>query len=295
MKKTILVILVLLLVGAGIYAWLQYRQSQEEPYGTFLVPRLEWSRFVFKEIGPDKTTLDFEMIIDNPMPVGFTIDSFTYEVSIADYAVFRSTYPKTIDFEGNDSNFIMLPITMYMDTLTYVLDSLKMSGTDSTMYGVKGYFYAEIPLLDERKFEYDQEVKAPLYKMPVTRIKDWHLKDLDLGETELVFDLEIQNYNVFPYEFKNIEYEIDLGNNMVFDGALMDKVMVGARDTSLISMPVHIDNSELLDAAWEYIKKGDDIRYDFWSRMEQVGKSNAIKDSPMILRARGRLSEVKDL
>ncbi|MGB0175711.1 MAG: LEA type 2 family protein [Owenweeksia sp.] len=295
MKKIILGIILALIVGLGIYLLVKYNQAQKDPYGTFLLPRLEWSQFVFKEISAEKTTMDFAMILDNPTPIGFKVDSFAYDVTISDYTVFRSTYANTIVFKGNDSNLILLPITMYNDTLTYILDSLDMAGVDSTDYGIKGYFYADVPIVQERRFEYDQTFRAPLYKIPTTVIKDWRIKKLSLKESQLVFDLEIQNENVFPYEFKNMEYKIDLGNEMVFEGTIHEEIIIGARSTATINMPVDVDNSELFSAIIEYLKKGDDISYNFWSRIELVGNSNTIRDSPMILKARGNLSEFKDL
>ncbi|MEQ9262977.1 MAG: LEA type 2 family protein [Owenweeksia sp.] len=295
MKRVILIVIMSVLLGTGAFLLVKYQEAEEEPYGTFLLPRLEWSRFVFKEISAEKTTMDFAMILDNPMLLGFRVDSFSYEVSISDYTVFKDTYPRSINFEGNDSSFIMLPVTMYNDTLTYVLDSLDMAGVDSANYGIKGHFYVNIPVVDERKFEYDQTFRAPLYKIPATVIKDWRIEKLRFKESQLVFDLEIQNENVFPYEFKHMDYKIDLGNEMVFEGAIYDEIRIGAKDTAIINMPVNIDNSELFSALMEYLKKGDDISYNFWSRIELVGESNSIRNSPMILKATGNLSEFKDL
>ncbi len=294
MKKVIGIILAVIVLTLGIYLLVKYLQSKKEPYGTFILPRLEWSRFVVKEIDPQKIALDFEMILDNPMPTGFKVDSFTYDFTIASEVLFTETYPKSIEFKGNDSSLVELPVTIYLKKLKRVLDSLDMSEADSADYGFRGYFYANVPLVEKRKFAYDHGFKAPLYKVPVTQIRDWKLEKLKFNESRIVFDLFIHNRNVFPYEFKNLEYKIDLGNEMVFEGAVKQEIIVEAQDSLTIALPVEVDNSELLSALWDYIRKGDDIDYKFWSRLQHISKNNTIRDSPLIIKAEGNLSELKE-
>jgi LEA14-like dessication related protein len=295
MKRPVLLLLILVLLGGAIYFFTLYKQSKNEPYGTFIVPRLEYSAFVFKQIKPEYVTMDMKMLIDNPSPIGFKVDSFTYDFYIADFRVFSSTYPEEIDFNNLDSSYIMIPITMWNDTLTYVLDSLKKAGVENTTYSVKGHFYADIPVLKERKFKYNQSFEAPLYKIPATKLIDWDYDGLEKGDATINFTLRIVNFNVFPYEFKDIEYRVELGdNNRVFEGKKMGQIDIPKEDSVDLVLPVVVDLDELGGAFLEYIGKGDQLTYDFYSKLILTSKSNTIKDSPMELFSTGNLETIKE-
>ncbi len=295
MKRTILVLLLLAVLGAGIYFFTLYKNSKEEPYGTFLVPRLEYSAFVFKEINPEYVTMDMQMLIDNPSPFGFKVDSFTYDFYIADFRVFSSTYPEPIDFNNLDSSYIMIPITMWNDTLTYVLDSLKKSGMENTTYKVKGSYYADIPLLKEREFEYDQSFEGPLYKIPATKLIDWDYVGIEDGNATIDFTLRIVNFNVFPYEFKDMEYKVALGKrNRVFEGKKMGRIDIPKEDSVDLVLPVVMDISKLGGAFLQYIGEGDQLTYDFYSKLILTSESNTIKDSPMELFSTGNLETIQE-
>ncbi len=295
-KKAIWIVIILLILALGFYGWNRYQKSQNEEYGTFFIPRLEYSAFVFKRIEPEVITMDMKMLIDNPTLFGFTVDSFTYDFYIADQMVFSSTYPEKIEFKGGDSSFIMLPVTMYNDSLTWVLDSLKKSGVENATYTVKGNFYADVPLLKERQFSYEQSFEAPLYKIPATKLKDWKYKKLENGDVTIDFILTIVNFNVFPYDFKDLSYEINLGNDkMVFDGAIMGDVNIPKEDSVDLVLPVNIDLDQLGGAAWNFIFKGRDLEYEFYSKLTITNESNTINDSPMELYSKGTLGTIIDL
>lgn len=292
-KKATWIVIILIILALAIYGWLRYQKSQDEPYGTFLVPRLEYSAFVFKKIEPEVITMDMKMLIDNPTLLGFTVDSFTYDFYIADQMVFSSTYPEQITFEGGDSSYIMLPVTMYNDSLTWILDSLKKAGVENTEYQIKGDFYADVPILDERKFNYNQSFEAPLYKIPTTKIKEWKYRKLEEGEVQIDFVLTIVNFNVFPYEFKDLYYEINLGNDqMVFDGSIPGEVVIPKQDSADITLPVNIDLGELGGAAWNFLTEGTGLEYEFYSKLTLTSQSNTIKDSPMEMYAQGTLESL---
>lgn len=295
MKKIIWVVILLVLLALGIYFFTLYQKSKNEPNGTFLVPRLEYSAFVFKEIHPDYVTMDMKMLIDNPSPVGFKLDSFTYDLYIADYKVFSSTYPYPIDFEKLDSSFIMVPVTMHNDKLTYVLDSLKKSGVEKTTYSLRGDFYADVPILKERKFEYDQSFEAALYKIPATKLVDWEFRELKNGDATIDFRLKVINFNVFTYEFKDMEYEVTLGDkNRVLSGQKMGKVEIPKEDSAQIVLPVVLDLSELGGAFLEYLGAGEDLTYNFYSKLILTSPANTINESPMEMYSSGELKTIKE-
>lgn len=295
MKRTIGVVFLLVIIALGIYLFVRYQNSQKEEHGTFLLPRLEYSAFVVKQIDPGFVKMDMQMLIDNPSPIGFKLDSFSYNLYIADYRVFGSTYPDEIDFNNFDSSYIMLPVTMYNDSLTFILDSLKDAGVEETTYRVKGKFYTDVPVVDKQEFEYDQSFEAPVYKIPEGRLVDWEFTGIEDGKAGIDFTLLVINLNTFPYEFKDMEYRVTLGeNNRVFEGYKPGRIDIPEEDSATIVLPVQVNLSDLGGAFLEYIGKGDDLKYEFYSKMKLAAENNSIEDSPVEIFANGDLESIQE-
>ncbi len=149
--------------------------------------------------------MDMYMNIDNPTVLGFAVDSFTYNLYMEDYLLFSSTHPQKIVFEGGDTSQVVLPVTMFNDSLTFVTDSLKKAGIDTATYRIEGMFYADVPFNDNREFEYDQSFDAPAY--PDSRNQYQRLGFCRAGRWKCPLGFlpwEIVNFNLFPYEFKRI-------------------------------------------------------------------------------------------
>ena len=297
MKKFFIVLGVILL-GLLVVVGINYAKylNSDEVNKTFIAPRLEYNAFVFKEINPEYVTLEMIAALDNPMPIGFMIDSFSYTFYIEDHEVFTSTYAQSIDFDAGDISFIRVPVTLYNEPLTRILDSLKMNEADSATYRVKGNFYANFPIVKERQIQFDREIIAPAYKVPTTKIIDWDFETIKKGEAIVNFQVMIINFNVFPYNFKDLEYKIDLAEDkMVLEGDIPGSIDIGAQDTGYVTLPAKLDLSEFGGAVWEYIKKGDHIKYDFESTLYLASESKSINGSKVQILASGTLDEVKQL
>ena len=286
---------ILLIIAAVIgFNYLKF-QNSDEPDKTFIAPRLEYNAFVFKTIRSDYVTMDMVADLDNPMPIGFSIDSLYYEFYIEDALVFKSTYKNPVDFDAGDTSRVVIPITMYNDPLNRVLDSLKITDADSATYRVKGNFYADFPIINDKKITYDREIKAPAYKIPLTKVVDWDFQEIKKGDIIVNFRLMIVNFNVFPYNFRDLTYEIDLADEkMVLEGEVPGNIDIGAMDTAYITLPAKLDLGQFAGAAWEFIKKGDHITYDFHSKLYITSESNTIDDSPTELFAQGTLDELRE-
>jgi hypothetical protein len=96
MKKIGLLVLVLLVVGGGVFVYRWYNRSKNDPYKTFIKPRVEMSSFQITNLTKEKTEATMKVLIDNAAPVGFKADSLSYQIYMAGVEVMRSTYPKPI-------------------------------------------------------------------------------------------------------------------------------------------------------------------------------------------------------
>ena len=88
--------LIILAVIIGVaFAVFKFKQSDKK-VADYIVPKISFQQMQLTNLTPERADVKMRMIIDNPGPIGFKIDSLFYIVSIADQEVARTTYPDTL-------------------------------------------------------------------------------------------------------------------------------------------------------------------------------------------------------
>src|SRR3712207_4425805 len=98
-KKSIFLVIGLIIVLAIVYAVAKFKRSDKK-VADYIVPKLTLTQMQLTNLTAKRADVKMKMIIDNPAPVGFSIDSLFYVVSIADQEVARTTYPDTLRLEA---------------------------------------------------------------------------------------------------------------------------------------------------------------------------------------------------
>lgn len=287
-KLWIPLILVIVLLGR-LFLWWQSRSEEES---TFVKPRLEYGGILLKSINDSAADLDLNLLVDNPNVIGFTLDSLDYEFFITDYRAFQGQHNADLSLEAADSSFIQLPVTLYHHSLKSHLDSLKEAGLDTVDYRVKGKFHLKLASLGDRSLNFDRSFRAPLYKVPESKIVSWAYEELEEGQIKLNFDLMIRNFNVFPYKYKDLSYKLYLGDEeRLLSGNAGNVENIGARAVDTMQLPAKISLGEAGDAFWDYLQEGNDLGYRLELELNLEDKKGASKDAQINIEARGDLND----
>lgn len=177
-----------------------------------------------------------------------------------------------------------------------MLDSLQKAGKDETTYRVKGIFYMDLPVVEKKAFPFSYDFVAPLYKIPEIDIAGWDFKGIENGKVNLDIKLRVINLNIFPYNFKDMKYRITLGTKKrVFTGHIPGVVNISEQDTSWMNLPVSANIGKMGGAFLEYLGAGDDLAFEFHSKLLIDAKNKAIKDSPVEMNFSGTVEDVQEL
>ena len=174
MKKGWLIALGLLLAGfiiAFIWYKRQERIAENEPYGTTLKPRLEFSDWEITDIDADLVKMKARLLIDNPLPVGFKAKRMNFEFLIDTTVVTRGDYPATIEVESSDSSTIVLPMEIPLKKMEALLSRLDRNNIDSVYYTVRSRFDLDVPILGDRTFTNTTRMKLPTYYIPTLKVE----------------------------------------------------------------------------------------------------------------------------
>ncbi|PSR53083.1 hypothetical protein AHMF7605_05860 [Adhaeribacter arboris] len=286
----LIILAVLLAIG---YAVIKFQRSDKK-VADYIIPKLTLTSMQLTNLTAEKADVKMGMIIDNPAPIGFTMDSLYYEVFIADQQVARTTYPDTLRLEAKDSTKITLPLTLYYDKLKEVTDRLAQQKQDSVNYRVNATIFSKTKLIPKDKFNLKVEKRLPLVTIPEVKITDIKINDLKLKGATMQVAATVRNRNVFALGLKDIAYSVKLEDNEAVEGTKPGTIQIPAKGTTNFTIPVQLTFKEMGKTLLDIIKEGKDVSYDVKMKTELVTKSNILQDSKINLNSTGKLKTVLD-
>jgi len=129
-KKILIPLIILAVLAAVVYGVVNFKKSDKK-IADYVVPELKLAQIQVTNLTAEKADMKMNMLLDNPGPIGFSLDSLFYTVSIEGNEVARTTYPDSLRLEARDSTTVELPLTIYHDKLADLLKRLEQEGRDS--------------------------------------------------------------------------------------------------------------------------------------------------------------------
>jgi LEA14-like dessication related protein len=294
MKKGLIVFIIIILILSGIVLYIVLPgllQKKKDPFATVIKPRIEAMNILIKELDKEKTTMDMKLLVDNPSPIGISLDSLSYQFYIGDTEVMESSYPKGIKMKGNDSTWITLPVTVFNKKLVKKLKGLEEKKIDSVEYRMKSKVYANIPFKDG-PLNLDYAIKAPAFVIPKMKVKGLEIKKFGLKESKAIFKTEIENPNPIPFEFKNTSYKVKIDKDKLLEGKIDTAVIIPRYSKKILDFPVEVSLSEAGEAVFRLLVKPSDTDYYFSFKTKLISKSNMLRDSKLFLEDEGKLKDL---
>ena len=302
MKKGWIIILVLLLVGGvGAYVWYSRLKSNAVAEGgahdNTLKPRLEMGRMNINNISENSIDMTMQLLIDNPLPVGFKAHQLDYTVYIADTPVINDTYKKPIEIKSGDSTMVTLPVTVKEKTLTNVLKTLERKGIDSTTYKVRSSFALDIPILGEKTFAVTIERRLPTFYIPQIKIEDIDFGPLGLKRTDVATKVNVVNKNKFSFNITDAHYTVTIDGKEIADGHQKDPILIKAQATTPVIFPVTARPGKTLSVLPKMLFDKKDTPYLVTFRCKLIDKkgNEAFNDSKFAAVIKGTLDDFKKL
>lgn len=237
------ILLIIFLSVGGLCVWLYFNFQQRKKIdegATFIVPRIKGTVVTVSGFTKEKTTLELKFMVDNPAPVGVTVDSMTYIVFIGEKEVMRDSYSKSNTLKANDSSLIAFPLVVNNKRLEKQLKELRNKGIDSVEYRVNFNFYTQIPFMKGKAIPYVYSKYAPLYMIPETELSKIKIEKAGIKNAKLLLTLKMINPNVFPYKFKNSRYKFQLDDEQVAEGVFKQLVVIPSKGENEFIVPVEL-------------------------------------------------------
>ena len=302
MKKGWLIALtIVLLLGIGGYAYYNSLKNKAQAEGGehdgSLKPRLEMSRLSISNITDESALLNMNMLIDNPLPIGFKARKLDYTLYIDNEEVAKDAYDKVIEIESEDSTSLTLPIKLYTKKMVGVLKRLEAAGTDSTDYRIRTTFDMDVPIAGERTFTISQSMRAPVYYLPQFKVEDIDLGKFGLNRTDVSAKIMCTNKNKFPFDMTDSEYSVTIDNKLIASGAQPEPIVIKSQGTTPFVVPMTVKPGQSLGLLPKLIfnKKDTPVEVTFRCKIMSKSDNPMLKESQVATTIRGTVAELMKL
>ena len=298
MKRGWIIALSLLLLG-GLGAFIWYNQlknkalSEHGSYDGTLKPRLELSRFDLTDVSDEAIKMNMYLLIDNPLPVGFSAKKVDYTVFIDNEEVMHDAYDKTITVKSQDSTVVALPARLEVKKLTSLLKRLEAKHIDSTDYRIMTIFALDVPIAGERTFTVTESKRLPTFHIPEFKVVDIDLGKLGLKTADVAAKISCLNKNKFPFNIRDTHYTVTIDGKQIAEGDQPQPILIKAQATTPFVLPTTVKPGQSLGLLPKMLfdKKNTNVEVAFRCKIIDKGNNPMFQHSKFASTIRGTLAD----
>jgi LEA14-like dessication related protein len=292
-KIAIILLVLLLVVGAGWYFFKKYKSENANPVSG-LKPRVEMGIGQISNITDSTIDLKLKLLVDNPLPIGLDIKDFSYFVKMNGVTIVENKYAEPLRLEARDSTILELPSQLKIKKLKAEGESEAAKGQDSADYHFEGRFHLAKPFLGKDTLVLDMDKRLPLYRLPKVEIVDYDMTKFRLSKSEVVLKLKFSNQNPFPVQFEDPSYVVDLGKQKrLAEGSVKGTTKIKGKSHEIYDIPLSIDMGKILKATGQLIAKGKSLPFTLYFKSKLVSENDVFKNSNVNVIVNGELKDVE--
>ena len=245
-----------------------------------IVPKISFSHMEVEEIDFEHVDSSFIFVVDNPNPVGFSVDHFDYALNFSEIEWLAGDDPNGLVLNPQDESQVTLPVSIVWMELYETVQAFR--GTDNIDFGLNGnvgirlasdtLIFAEQESTGDLgtsslqkdsegyvfEIPYDVFGDFPALRRPSLSFRKLKVEDYSLSELKLRLNLNVDNEHASNLLINRFAYDLKLGNANVISGVAenLNQTIVGAsldgsasefnaQSSRILSLPINIDVQEV--------------------------------------------------
>lgn len=191
-------------------------------------PAVSFEQMELHDMSLFEATAIFKFNVLNPNPMGLSIRNIAYHLNISDKKFIKGISDKDLRVRAAGSGKLELPIAIsYAD--------LSESVSDKVEYDIFGS-------VEVGPFTIPYRARGPLSlpKPPKLSLKAIRVTEISHTYAAVIFDLELENDNLFALAVRRMEYSIYLGGKEFASGS-GENISVPLRTKLKLEMPMKIN------------------------------------------------------
>jgi LEA14-like dessication related protein len=220
-----------------------------------ILPSVVFSHLEVKTIDFEHVESDFVFTVENPNPIGFSVDNFDYNLAFEQIDWANGDNPDGLQILPDDESLVALPVDIVWTELFDMVQALR--GNDNIDFNLDGNFgvrldsetilfqqqdaevgAAGIDSIEEDAagyvfdFPYDVLGDFPALRKPKLTFRKLVVEDWSLSEINLDLRMHVDNEHSSNLTFQRFAYNLQLGNTDIITGVAeeLNDVIAGSSE-----------------------------------------------------------------
>lgn len=209
-------------------------------------PTVAFDSLTLEDASLLQSTLNFHFKVNNPNPIGLHANRITYDLKLNGTPFTRGELDNGLSVPAASVGTLTIPVTVqYLDFFKSITD---LVGRGSAAYDLTGTF-AVGPL----SIPFNAAGNFNLPKMPKISLENVNIQSLSLSGATLNCRLAMDNPNAFDLLFKQLSYNLKLGNISFARANALPDTTLGQQGRSRINLGVDVSFADIGRAAYQLL------------------------------------------
>lgn len=216
-------------------------------------PTVEFQKVRFTDFSFSDLTLNFDLGVSNPNPIGIRLAGYDYNFTINEKNFLSGEQTQDIQILANATSTVTIPVTVKFKELYTFFASMK--GVDEVPYKIAGHILVDMPL-SPLKIPYRVKGQFPAVKLPKISLQNVKVESFSFSSIKLNLGINVDNPNIFGFSLNNFDYKIDLSGKRIISGVTDYQNMIPNKGKGTINIPVALNFSAVSSILTEALRKG---------------------------------------
>ena len=234
--------------------------------------------------------LEFDIRVDNPNPVGVSLNGFDYDLLINNNSFLKGSQNKKMSIAANGNTKIKLPLTLHYKDIYETYKSLI--NEDSVSYALKTGFKFNLPILGDVRVPLETKGHLPVLKIPVINLSSVKVKNIGFSSIDLQVNFEVDNPNAFSLALENFDYKFDVAGTNWIKGK-QKKINLKKKQKSTVSIPVSLSILDMGSSILNMLKDGAELDYNLSGKTNIGSSIPVLKSYPLKFNKSGKFEVSK--
>ncbi len=196
-------------------------------------------------------TLQVNVEISNPNPVGITLDAYDYGLSIQGNEWLSGRQEKPVSLKAGGKSIIPIPVEITYQELLSTIESFP--GSESVPVGIRMGLEIAFPYMGGIRLEVSGKGDIPILKIPLIQPNSINVDRVTLSGAEITLSFNIVNPNSSALIVNTAEGQVIVSDNEWGSISTNGAVKVPPRSSRNINLKMNIDFAEVGRSAWNLL------------------------------------------
>lgn len=207
----------------------------------------------------ERAELVFDVVIDNPNPVGVDLAGFDYALSLEGSEVLSGRRDRAVSLPADGTETIEVPLTVPFAEVESLVGDL--AGRERVDYGLELGLDVDVPGAGVQRLGTTTSGSLPVPQRPGIELQRARVDSLSLSGARLVLELVVDNPNAFGIDLDRIGYALAIDGQRWASGKQETGVSLPANGQGGLELPVSVRFGAIGRGAYDLLSGGGQADY----------------------------------